>query len=409
MQQKRKITKEEKEYLLSIKPEDIDLKLLQSLFSDTYKYDGVGKKGKIVHSRFNTFDEFSLKKGEYTNKEDVPVTNCGLFIVNKFLFERDFVDIIGYMNTPLNKKQLENINGILDHALLEDLISTTTYITYLNRLAWLAFSFHTDVSSSLSIKSMKELPSVKKEKERLFKQNKEKLDAGDVVVATNIEKQLIAVARDEMKYDPAYELYDSGARGGFNNSYKNAQIMKGPVYNSAKGRFEIMRNPLARGIDKGDIPVLANSVIDGAFSKSNATGECGHLTKKINAGFQSAILGKKDSDCGTKGYSTVLLTDKNFKYYNYKYIIEGSKLVRLSTDNKNKYIGKVVKMRSNMYCTSSRDICNKCAGDLYFMLNIMTIGLTASKISNALLNRRMKVFHDSTVSTTEIHPDIDII
>ena len=378
MYPKRKITKEEKEYLLSIKPEDIDLKLLQSLFTDTYQYNGKGKKGQIVHSRFNTYDEFSLKKGEYFNKEDIPVTNCGLFIVNKFLFERDLADIMGYVNIPISKKQLGKMNSVLDQALLEDKITTTTYIAYLNRLAWLAFTFHTDISSTLTIKSMRELPSVKKEKERLFKENKEKIDAGDVVTVTNIEKQLVDMAREEMKEDPSFELYDSGARGGFSNSYKNAQIMKGPVYNSAKGKFEIMKKPLAGGIDKGDIPTLANNVIDGSFSKANATGECGYLT------------------------------NENFKYYNYKYIIEGSKLVRLSPDNKSKYIGKTVKMRSNMYCISSRDICNKCAGDLCYMLGITTIGLTASKISNVMLQKRMKVFHDSTVHTIEIDVSRDI-
>lgn len=408
MYPKRKITKEEKEYLLSIKPEDIDLKLLQSLFTDTYQYNGKGKKGQIVHSRFNTYDEFSLKKGEYFNKEDIPVTNCGLFIVNKFLFERDLADIMGYVNIPISKKQLGKINSVLDQALLEDKITTTTYIAYLNRLAWLAFTFHTDISTTLTIKSMRELPSVKKEKERLFKENKEKIDAGDVVTVTNIEKQLVDMAREEMKEDPSFELYDSGARGGFSNSYKNAQIMKGPVYNSAKGKFEIMKKPLAGGIDKGDIPTLANNVIDGSFSKANATGECGYLTKKIAAAFQSVVLGKPGSDCGTKGYSTIYLTNENFKYYNYKYIIEGSKLVRLSPDNKSKYIGKTVKMRSNMYCISSRDICNKCAGDLCYMLGITTIGLTASKISNVMLQKRMKVFHDSTVHTIEIDVSRDI-
>ena len=84
MNPKKTLTNDEKQFFLNIKWEDITLEFLQNIFAD--KYDPIKKK--VIPSKFNTYDEFSLKKNEYFNKEDIK-TNCGLFIVNKFLFEKE--------------------------------------------------------------------------------------------------------------------------------------------------------------------------------------------------------------------------------------------------------------------------------------------------------------------------------
>ena len=404
MNPKKTLSKEDKEFFLSIKWEDITLEFLQSLFADTY--DAINKK--IKPSRFNTYDEFSLKKGEFINKEDIPKTNCGLFILNKFLFEKDLSDIVGYVNEPFSDKVISSFRKKIDDALLNDVITSEVYIDFLNNLSWIAFSFNTEVCTSLTIHSMKELPEVKKEKARLLKENKDKLAKGDVPTATHIESELVKVAQNAMKDDPAMELYESGARGGFKVAYKNSQIMKGPVYNESKKKFEIMTNPLIEGIEKDNVPVLANNTIDSAYGKAISTGECGYLTKKIAAGYQSVTLDKRDSDCGTKMYTTITLTPSNLKYYEYGYMVEGSKLVRLDPSNESKYMGKRIKIRTNDFCIGKKT-CNKCAGDRYYLLGIENIGLTAPRIANSMLNKRMKAMHDSTVHTYELNIAEDFV
>ena len=94
----RRITSDEKEMFLSLKPDDITLKLLQNLFADRWDTE----KHKVIGSQFETYDEMELKAGEYTNKETI-VTNCGLFIVNKFLIEPHFVPYLGYINDTIDK------------------------------------------------------------------------------------------------------------------------------------------------------------------------------------------------------------------------------------------------------------------------------------------------------------------
>lgn len=268
MEPKRTITKEEKEYLLSLKPNDITKELLNSLFTNTYDV----KNSKVNKSKFNTYDEFTLEAAEYFNKEKV-LTNCGLFIYNKFTIEPRLSHELGYCNVPLDKKGVGAITSKLDAALLEDRITTEDYIDYINRQTWLAFTMNTEICASLTIKSMEVLPAVEKEKAKLLKENKKAMDEGDIPTAISIEKRLLQVARDELQSDPSIELYDSGARGAFDVAYKTGQIMQGPVYNASTDKFEVVTTPLSRGIRQTDVATLGNSVIGGSYSKAIAPGE----------------------------------------------------------------------------------------------------------------------------------------
>ena len=224
MRQKRTLKDGDKQYLLSIKPEDIDKKLLQELFSDRYSV----KEKKIGESRFNTFDEFSLKKGEYFNKEDIKVTNCGLFMFNKFMIERSLTDILGYVNEPLTKDMVNKLFSQLDSALREDKITVETYIKYLDDISWYAFTMNGDVCTSLTIHSMKELPAVAKAKKEYMNKHADVLQGPDnnmaVNAASEMETELVNIAKKEMQSDPAADLYESGARGNYKVAYKNAQI-----------------------------------------------------------------------------------------------------------------------------------------------------------------------------------------
>lgn len=407
MRQKKTLSAQDKQYLLSIKPEEIDKKLLQSLFADTYS---IADK-KIKPSRFNTYDEFSLKKGEYFNTEDIKITNVGLFIFNKYIVERSLKHVLGYINEPLTKDKVGEIWDTMDAALREDVITSEVYIKFLDDISWYAFTLNGDICSSLTIHSMKELPEVAKAKKDYMNKHADVLNGSDNNMAVNaaaeMEKMLVDVAKKEMQSDPAADLYESGARGNYKVAYKNAQIMQGPVWNSAKKEYTIMYSSIARGIEKTDIPTVANSSIDGSYSTAIATGECGYLTKKMAAAFQGVILDKKGSDCGSKSTIDVFLTKKNFDKYMYRYIVEGGKLVRLDNSNKNKYIGKTVKMRTISLCVGKTKRCNICAGDMFYVLGIENIGLTSPKMSNTMMQRRLKAKHDATVSMTHLNPEED--
>ncbi len=404
---KRTITAEEKAMFLSLKPDDITQTLFDSLFTDKVDPNNMKKdpktgvqEPKIIPSKFNTFDEIVLEKGDYFNSEKI-TTNCGLLIFNKFLIEPYFQKEVGYVNFEITKKGLKKIDEMIATAIMLDETDTTTkkYIEYMNRLCWLAFTVNTQICSSLSIRTAKPLPKVMARKKQLIAENKDAIENNDAITYKHIQDELVRVAEEELKDDPAYELYSSGARGSFDNAYRQWLCTKGPIWNAHKGEFEIVTQSLYEGIPKENIPSLANAVVSGFYPKAIGTGESGYTTKKLAAGFQDVVLDDKGTDCGTGLCATVTLTKGIMHYYMYQFIKVGpNKYVRLEPDNQSEYLNKTVEMRLPDYCIGKK-LCNRCAGDRYYLLGIKYPGLTFGRVSNSMLRAKMKKSHDSTVRT----------
>ena len=215
----------------------------------------------------------------------------------------------------------------------------------------------------------------------------------------------MAYAKEILKDDPSMDIYNSGARGKFNNQFKNLFIMKGlckdPDPN--KGYNIIMSNQID-GVSKEDYPKLANALAAGPYSRAKKTEVGGYWEKLFLSAYQYLVLGPKDSDCGTKRTITVNLTNDNVNIYMYSYIVDGTRLVELTSDNKDYYIGKEVKFRFSGLCEMKNGFCNKCAGNLWYRLGIKNIGVTTPQLASKLKRISMKAFHDSQAQFTEMDP-----
>jgi hypothetical protein len=119
---------------------------------------------------------------------------------------------------------------------------------------------------------------------------------------------------------------------------------------------------------------------------------------------QTEVLDEHGSDCGTKKTIDVKLTNRNRNDFEYRYIVEGDKLVELTPQVMDKYIGKTIHMRSPMYCLGDKT-CNICAGEMNYKLGNKNVGLGCSKVANTLLNLGMKKFHTSNLKSSQINPD----
>lgn len=396
------ITDTDKAYLLSLKPDD----LTKEWFDTNCSIHFDTEQKKMVEPRFKFQDKFKLKPKEYVNTTEVE-TNVGQFLVNKFLYESvpAIQKVVGYINEPITDGKLGSIeSGVLSKALLDGKITAEHMAEYFNNIQWLGNTIHTNVSCSFTEATTKNLPKVMKLRDKLFEENKEALLKGDAVVANKIEKELIAMAKEELKGDVGLELYNSGARGSFENNYKNLFLTRGPVYNPNTGGYSIIQRSFMEGLEKEDIPSYGTEVINGAYPKAIGTGVAGYATKKFFAAYQSVVLDKQGSDCHTKAYRTVVITPNNAQKLMYRFVVEKDGLVMLDNSNIGKYIGKEVKLRSPLYCIGDK-LCSKCAGDLYYRLGIENIGMTTSAIGSNLLNLLMKSFHDSSVKITEINVD----
>ena len=125
------------------------------------------------------------------------------------------------------------------------------------------------------------------------------------------------------------------------------------------------------------------------------------MSKQLLAAMQNEVLDEPGTDCGCTKTVPVVITNKNGKDFEYRYIVDGNKLVCLNPTNLPKYIGKEVHLRSPEYCINPK-ICNICAGELEYKLGKRNVGLGTSRISNALLKLGMKKFHTANIQSKQI-------
>lgn len=398
----RRITPEEKAYLLSLKPEDITYELGMDLFADhVKKVDG---KVIEVKSKFETNDRFVLKAGEYMNKEDI-VTTVGSFIFNKFIIEPRFAEHLGYNNNVIDADGLKDLESQLSKLLLDDKITTTDFGDYFDRIQWLGMQFHEPLSASFTMRGLKPNQKVMKRKAELVKENKEALEKGDVMVMSAIEKELVKLAEQEVGDDPSMDLYYSGARGSISNNYKQLSIVKGPVFNKTIGKYQFIESNFFDGLKKSELSAAGTNVENGQYPKSCGTAVSGYKAKQISSLGQAVILRKDVKDCGTKGYIETVIPKSMKAKFIYRYVIDNGKLVLIDDSNIDNYVGKKVKLRSIMYCGCDSGVCMTCAGTLFEKLQIDSIGLTTTTLTGALLNLKMKSFHDTSVKVNEINLD----
>jgi hypothetical protein len=397
-----RISEQDKQYLLSLKPEDITYELGMQLFADhVKKVDGQVIE---VKSRFEPHDYFRLNAGEYINKETI-ITTVGSFIFNKFIIEPRFAEFMDYNNEVINSDGLKDLENKLSKLLLEDKITTTDFADYLDRIQWLGMQFHEPLAASFTMRGLKPIPKVIKRREELIKQNKEALEKGDVMVMSAIEKELVDLAKAEISDDPSMDLYYSGARGSIPNNYKQLSIVKGPVYNKTIGKYQFIQNSFFEGLRKEDIAAAGTNVINGQYPKSCGTAVSGYKAKQVSSLGQAVMLRKDVNDCGTKGYLELVIPPSMKSKFLYRYVIDNGKLVLLDDSTMDKYVGKKIKLRSIMYCGCDSGVCMTCAGRLFEKLQIDSIGLTTSTLTGALLNLKMKSFHDTSVKINEINLD----
>lgn len=110
------------------------------------------------------------------------------------------------------------------------------------------------------------------------------------------------------------------------------------------------------------------------------------------------------TDCGTKKYITVKVTEKNISSLMYSFVIEGNKLVEITSDNMDSYIGKTVKLRYSSMCKAKNGICNACAGNAFYRQGRVNVGIETPQIPSKIKNIFMKSFHDAQVKLQEMDP-----
>ena len=353
-------------------------------------------------SKFNPYDIIEIPANSYgpegkKNKKPFKTT-VGIWIFNKYFIEKDLFDLFKYINRSVDKGLFGDINTDLSYALAEDRITTKQLADY-SMKCQLFMSYVSVLSPNYTEKMLTCTRVINLKKRELLKKYAKEIEAGDEVVATKMEKELLDYAIEYMKGDPSMDMFLSGSRGSVGNNFKNMFVMKGVIKDpdpNAKQPYKVATSNYIDGITPEEYALFANSLAAGPYARAAKTANGGHLEKLFLGALQHITIGSVGSDCKTENTITVTLDKKNIKSFMYSYIKEGSKLIELTSENKNKYLGKTVKIRFASLCQMKNGIkCHKCAGNAWYRLGKENAGASTPKIPSTLKNISMKSFHDS--------------
>lgn len=338
---------------------------------------------------------------EHSNKNKF-TTGLGLWIINVMIRDMGLSHIIGYINQSIDKKIYGKIDKTLSYALIEDRITTAMIEEFEDKIQWL-MPFEDILSPNHTEKMITCTKAISKKREELVKKYKDRIDAGDIVVIEEMEKELLGFAKEYLGDDPCMDTILSGAGGSFGNNFKNLYVMRGAVPDpdpNTKTPYRIVTSNYLDGVSAEEYAIIAGSAVAGAYSRGKKTETGGHWEKLFVAAFQHLKLDPPGSDCGTKRYITVDFSKRNIDDYMYCYVIKPNGTLELiDSTTKSKYEGKKVKMRFSSMCESKTGFCNKCIGELVYQIGAYNIGMVMSQIPSVMKNKCMKGFHEALVTT----------
>lgn len=367
--------------------------------------------------RFHPYDAVRMPAGCYqispTSKNKEPFdTTVGLWVFNKCFIEKDMNILFGYINKEVDKKVMKYMDSEMGYAIMENEFDTDRLAHYIMKTQFymkfvsaLAPGFTTDL---LLINKQ-----IEKKKIELIDKYKVELASGDAEIMEQIEKELIKYAQDLLADDPSSDIFNSGASADWKNNFKNMFVSRGANKDPDPNKgYNIILSSYMDGIKKEEYAALANTLAAGPYARAKKTEIGGYWEKLFLSAFQHIILDEPGSDCGTKKTVDITLTRDILDDMMYSYIQEGSNLIELTRKNRDKYLGKTVKMRFASMCEGKKCLCNKCAGNMAYRLytdatsenSIKNIGCATPQLASKIKLINMKAFHESLVTFTEMDP-----
>lgn len=378
--------KEELDYILGLSDHDcLKLSVNMEFFGEF--------NGK---TKYHPYDWFVVPKGTYHGNKNDFTTTIGLWIFNKACLSWSGVwEELGYINEEITKKLFGTISTKLSYAVLEGRVQVPQYKRMIDAIQKL-FPLATVICPVTSEEMLTIGKAIAPKKKELLKKYEKEIAAGDALTMNKIEKELLDTCAEILKDDPAMDNINSGAGSSWGNNFKNMYVIKGAQKNPdpTKG-YNLITSNFMEGVSREDYVAMANSLAAGPYARAKNTAEGGYAEKLFLGATQHLQLDERGSDCGTKRTIEITLDSTRLRMCMYSYIVEGSKLVRLDSTNMDKYKGKTVKMRFSSLCKNKK-ICNKCAGDLFYLMGIKNIGTTVPQLASCVKNISMKAFHDST-------------
>ena len=390
-----------KKELLAIDANTVTVSDIATWFGYTAKRDAENPFA-VNEPKFNTMWKLHLDANEYINKEPVD-THVGIFLFNKLFIEGTVEDAIpnGYYNEVITAGKFKKLMSLISEGIMNEVIPIVPNIyNFLRNYEFWSLKLVTVFSPSFTSKMLSRNPQVEAAKKEVL----DGIENEDVTTMVNAEDKLVDMVDKITAGDPGKTVFNSGARGSFENDYKNMMVSVGPTQNPVTGEYDFIKSSYLGGISKQDLAAAGNIIINAEYPKALGTAKGGYLTKQFYAVFQNIVYGEPGSDCHTNQGLIVEVTKDNIGDYIDQYAFGKTGPVLISKENAQNWIGKKIKVRSPMFCTDEC-ICNKCAGERFYKLGIRNAGLTTNNISSRILNSSLKLRHSLKIKLNTANLD----
>lgn len=333
----------------------------------------------------------------YTGKDPI-LTTVGRLIMNYIVLANPFGEVIPYQNILWKPSTIE---GIIKDRIIRGLTTAAQRERYAMNLYFIGHMTELAVPV-FTEKSLTTDPAIKQRRTELLEKHKDAIKAGDAVIMSQIEAELIAMDRKHLEGDASMGFYAKAENKSFNVQRKKMYVSAGMTERfGEKGNFDFIENSLEEGWTAESFSKIANEIRAGSFDRANETAKGGEASKFLMRVFQNTRI--IEDDCGTTKTMPLTLKPQVARKYLYRHIVLPSgKLLELSEEELPKYIGKKVNLRSPMGCKSNGGYCYTCMGQLFKSLDQESMTMRATAIGSFFLLLSMKSMHGQSFSSMEI-------
>lgn len=263
--------------------------------------------------------------------------------------------------------------------------------TVLDEIKWRGFKYSTLFGSTLSLDACR-IEDSKKIRNSLYE--------GDNII-TQLEKVSGTELETTLKNNFSYSyLITSGARGSW-EQVRQIVMTRGFISNF-KGQILAtpIKHSLLDGLTQEEFFLSTYGCRKGLLDVSLNTGASGYLSRKLI--FTCANLQIHDTldDCKTKDLLEIYVNDKKKAkmLVNRWCVLPNKKMVLITQQNYEAFVGKTIMVRSPIFCKSEQ-LCHKCYGESFRNLHSRFVGIIAAQsLGECNTQLILRTFHTSGVA-----------
>ena len=376
-------------------PSDFNCKELEQVEITDYSGDG-----PLLH----VYDDLVIGPDQFINVLEPVKTTYGRALINCYVLIFPFGSKIPFKDDELYADKIESIVASKLHATPEDGSERDPKLFYVDEL--LRFnnaannltSFNDVFVNSFSEKCIVPADGIAELKRQLLEEYGDRIN--DPVVLSEVEKKMIDYYKKYMEGDSSTDLLNTSSKS-YSIVFKKLYMMLGSEEALDEG---VQTEPIVKSLDEGwdltKIDTLNTITRAGSFKRGARTALGGELVKWL---FRiSSNVRILEGDCGSTTGLPFKVTESNVKRLAGFSIIEKGNLVKLDENNVSSYIGRIVILRSPMYCKFDKtDYCSVCAGE---RLSKNPTGASAaiSNLGSVIMYIFMKAMHGKALATKKI-------